>query len=101
MLHAFNGPNDGSSPAAMLAFDQVGNLYGTAVYGGGPSGDGAVYELSPNLDAWTFKSLHNFNISDGEGPRSGLLVDSSGNLYGTVQTGGDYVAGAVYIITPQ
>jgi uncharacterized repeat protein (TIGR03803 family) len=101
VLHAFSGPNDGSSPAATLAFDQVGNLYGTAQYGGSPSGEGSVYELSPNLGAWTFISLHDFNISDGEGPRSGLLIDSSGNLYGTTQSGGNNVAGTVYIITPQ
>jgi uncharacterized repeat protein (TIGR03803 family) len=79
----------------------VGNLYGTAQYGGSPSGEGSVYELSPNLGAWTFISLHDFNISDGEGPRSGLLIDSSGNLYGTTQSGGNNVAGTVYIITPQ
>jgi uncharacterized repeat protein (TIGR03803 family) len=33
-------------------------------------------------------------------PKAGLIADSSGNLYGTTQSGGTTKAGAVYELTP-
>ncbi len=44
VLHTFNGA-DGTAPSSSLILDAAGNLYGVA--GGGPSGHGFVYELSP------------------------------------------------------
>jgi uncharacterized repeat protein (TIGR03803 family) len=48
ILHSFNGENsvDGSFPQGGMIFDQSGNLYGTALYGG-PGGYGAVFEIKP------------------------------------------------------
>jgi uncharacterized repeat protein (TIGR03803 family) len=37
---------------------------------------------------------------DGENPHSPLILDSAGNLYGTVYGGGDYDRGAVFELTP-
>ena len=45
-LLSFSGP-EGQNPAGGLLVDAAGNLYGTAE-GGGPSGTGTVFELSPN-----------------------------------------------------
>ena len=47
VLHVFlDDLVDGTTPQAGLIFDAAGNLYGTTV-GGGPTGDGTVFELSP------------------------------------------------------
>jgi len=63
----------------------MGNLYGTADYGGA-NGYGVVFELSPVGSNWTEKVLYSFcsqpKCADGKYPISGLLMDSAGNLYG-------------------
>jgi uncharacterized repeat protein (TIGR03803 family) len=99
--------NDGNSPRrGTLVFDAKGNLYGTTNEGGtnGASpGDGTVFELSPgNGGVWTEKIIYNFgaNTTDGINPRSGVIFDAAGNLYGTTYSGGSYNYGTVYELTP-
>ena len=68
-----------------LVFDKAGNLYGTTRYGGA-RGLGMVYQLSPASGSWTLAVLHSFQgraHGDGAQPRSGVIVDGHGNLYGT------------------
>ncbi|MGA7217273.1 MAG: choice-of-anchor tandem repeat GloVer-containing protein [Candidatus Sulfotelmatobacter sp.] len=92
---------DGSQPFAPLVFDHAGNLYGTTYLGGRAyEGLGTVFELSPEADGkWTEKVLHIFAGAPGDGanPQAGLVLDASGNLYGTTPIGGsnncDYKAG--------
>ncbi len=89
VLHSFVN-TDGCQPFAGLIFDVVGNLYGTAVYGG-IYGRGTVFELTPAAGGgWTETVLHNFNETDGTFPFSGLIFDAAGNLYGTTFLGGDF-----------
>jgi uncharacterized repeat protein (TIGR03803 family) len=45
VLHTFSG-SDGSGPIGTVISDAAGNLYGTT-YGGGSSGAGVVYEITP------------------------------------------------------
>lgn len=99
--------NDGNSPRrGSLVFDAKGNLYGTTNEGGtnGASpGDGTVFELSPGTGGvWTEKTIYNFgaNTTDGINPRSGVVFDAAGNLYGTTYSGGSYNYGTVYELTP-
>ena len=69
MLHSFTNGSDGAYPVAGLIFDAAGNLYGTTG-GGGASGCGTVFKLTPNADgSWTESVLHSFNGSDGAYPR--------------------------------
>jgi uncharacterized repeat protein (TIGR03803 family) len=99
VLHSFNG-SDGSHPQAGLIFDAAGNLYGTT-YGGGASGYGTVFKLTPNADgSWTESVLHSFNGSDGSSPFAGLIFDAAGNLYGTTSLGGGSNFGTVFKLTP-
>ncbi len=96
-LASFNG-TDGANPAPILVEDSSGNLYGTA-YEGGAYGYGAVFELdylgSGNYSS-TITTLASFNDSNGNEPASGLIVDSSGNLYGATQLGGTVGDGTVF-----
>jgi uncharacterized repeat protein (TIGR03803 family) len=91
---------DGANPTySYVIFDTSGNLYGTA-YAGGANGYGAVFELSPSGDSWKEKVLYSFaNTPDGANPVNGLIVDSSGNLYGTTWAGGKTGNGTVYEMT--
>jgi uncharacterized repeat protein (TIGR03803 family) len=70
-----------------------GRFYGTASTGGS-SGYGVVFSMS-NTGVETV--LHNFvGGSDGANPYSGLIIDKSGNLYGTTTAGGAYGQGTVF-----
>lgn len=95
VLHAFSG-KDGISPSLTLTFDSAGNLYGVTAEGGS-SNNGTVFEMSPKNGMWTEKTLISFNGgSGGSQPVGGLIVDSSGNLYGTTKEGGANGAGIVF-----
>ncbi len=102
ILHAFAGGNDGGNPhsQAALLFDQQGNLYGTTG-AGGPGGVGTVFELSPRAGGhWKKSIVYTFRSNDGIGPTGALVMDGSGNFYGTTELGGAYGAGTVFELTP-
>lgn len=94
VLYRFAGSTDGSFPTDSVILDAAGNLYGTAVQGGlltcsfGQGlGCGTVWKLDTfgNLTVlYTFTGG-----TDGTFPVSGLVMDGSGNLYGTAEEGGD------------
>src|SRR5689334_14898882 len=58
----------------------------------------------PAVAAYQFKAIYSFcaqqNCIDGSGPPSGLLMDSSGNLYGTTFYGGENGGGTVFMLSP-
>jgi uncharacterized repeat protein (TIGR03803 family) len=73
-----------SQPYGPLVFDGAGNLYGTTAYG---SGYGSIYELTRRANGtWAHTVLHGFDFA-GRDPITGVIVDSSGNLYGTTEQG--------------
>src|ERR1035437_3423128 len=86
ILHSFNGL-DGRTPRASLILDASGNLYGTT-RNGGPSDKGTVFRLDTSGNNFTV--LHSFagGATDGAHNSAGLILDASGNLYGTTQNGG-------------
>ncbi len=79
---------DGAQPTYVnLIFDGQGNLYGTT-NAGGANQIGTVFELSPVGTNWTETVLWNFpNAGDGGYPEPGLIMDASGNFYGTNSAG--------------
>ena len=91
-LWIFGGAGDGASPSGGLIFDRAGNLYGTTV-GGGASNGGAVFMLTPSgkeTVLYSFCAQGGSKCTDGLGPfDSGVIFDSSGNLYGTTRAGGN------------
>jgi uncharacterized repeat protein (TIGR03803 family) len=104
VLYSFAEGNDGGYPTSTLAFDSVGNMYGTTSMGGFPACDcGTVFELSPvrGHDTWTETVLHRFKEKpDGGYPYYGLNADPSGNLFSTTASGGNSEAGIVFEFTP-
>jgi len=98
--------NLGNSPNGVLISDGAGNFYG--VNSSGALSGGAVYELSPSAEGgWTAKSI--YALPANSYYPGALVMDSSGNLYGTLYAGGtelcsdgygDYLCGAVYELSP-
>jgi uncharacterized repeat protein (TIGR03803 family) len=111
--YQFDHPKDGDQPSGKLIFDAAGNLYGTTFRGGRyanpTTGGGIVWRLAPGRDgAWTETVLHYFgNSDDAAGPNGGVIMDASGNLYGTTELGGfyggncgDFGCGSVFELSP-
>jgi uncharacterized repeat protein (TIGR03803 family) len=100
-LHSFTSSPDGGLPAGTLHLDATGAIYGTT-YGGGISGDGTVFKITPPGAAqtsWTESVLYSFAGPDGAGPQGGVIADENGRLYGTASGGGDGF-GVVFRLSP-
>jgi uncharacterized repeat protein (TIGR03803 family) len=96
--YRFLSQGDGHCPFSSVAIDAKGFVYGTVVgngFGGDPNG--AVWKLSTKN---VLTPLHLFtDNNDGEYPDQAPIVDSMGNLYGTMITKNDSeYAGAVWKI---
>jgi uncharacterized repeat protein (TIGR03803 family) len=88
-LATFNSAN-GSSPEGGLTMDASGNLYGTTYYGGtygGTFGSGTVFRLNVSNN-YAISTLASFNQTIGCEPRGEVIMDASGNLYGTTALSG-------------
>jgi len=101
VLHSFSG-SDGANPYAGLAMDTAGNLYGATKTGGPFSPGGVAFQLVNSQGSWTENVIHDFNDTDGDEPLGGLVLDSSGNVYGTTNHGGQGAGGGgkVFQLTP-
>jgi len=101
IIHSFTGGKDGlGGSAGRLLPDGAGGFYG-ACTAGGLNGNGVVFQLSPGTNgSWRLKPLYPFKgMPDAGFPYGGLLLDKSGNLYGTSYYDGANDLGAVYKLT--
>ncbi len=101
-LASFTDPGN-AGPAAGLVMDAQGNLFGTTIgvglpfFDGSPSSDGSVFELPSGSN--TILTLATFNLAgdNGSAPQSSLIIDRTGNLFGTTPAGGnDTFGGTVF-----
>jgi hypothetical protein len=109
ILYSFKGGKDGQIPQGDLTLDEAGNIYGATLYGGGYGSCnapyfqhcGTVFKLSvPKQKGgkWSEKILCSFKggtagkeFGDGANPNGGLVLDSTGAVYGTTYYGGNEV----------
>jgi uncharacterized repeat protein (TIGR03803 family) len=102
LIHSFAEGTDGALPYAGLIGDSKGNGYGTTYLGGkSPAcllGCGTVYKISPSGN---LTIVHAFvgGTTDGCIPRGLLVIDKSGNLYGTTPGCGTNNAGTAFKIS--
>jgi len=89
VVHSFIGGNDGTWPAGLIR-DQEGNFYG-ATSGGGTFGNGTVFKLDASGKETVLYSFS--GGADGSQPGAGVVLDASGNIYGSTPSGG---AGSCY-----
>ena len=87
----YNFPSANLGPSN-LVMDSAGNLYGVT-YSGGTYGVGSIFEVSAS---GVFSTLYSFNPRGYSPPNSGyypwgLVISSSGDLYGTTNQGGLFI----------
>jgi uncharacterized repeat protein (TIGR03803 family) len=98
VLHTFGSAKDGAMPWGGLTAD-AGALYGTTNGGGNlacSGGCGTVFRIRPTKHGYEEHVVYRFaGGTDGAKPYYGsLLLDASGALYGTTNSGGDASCGA-------
>jgi uncharacterized repeat protein (TIGR03803 family) len=110
VVYTFNGVNGsrGAQPSGGLTMDSAGDLYGTTSGGGNlacnnGNGCGSVFKLSRETGGnFTFSKVFQFSGGSGSFPNTGVIVDGSGNLYGSTFTGGNAKCncGVLFALTP-
>ena len=89
---------DGANPSGVI-IDSNGILYGGTGYGG--HGWGTVFALIPEGNKYREKILWYFRgRHDGVQPSNGVIMDSTGTLYGDTAYGGAYGEGTVFKLSP-
>jgi uncharacterized repeat protein (TIGR03803 family) len=92
------GCTDGQYPNVKLVRDPRGNLVGTTTSGGAHN-QGTVFRINAS---GVEKVLYSFcaqqSCADGASPFDGLIMDKSGNFYGTTYSGGAHGQGTVFKI---
>ncbi len=83
---------------AGVIFDRAGNLYGTTTLDG-TNGAGFIFQLTPGQGGWQMNTVYNFD-STAFNPFSNVVMDSAGNLYGTLTEGSNCGAGCVFELSP-
>jgi uncharacterized repeat protein (TIGR03803 family) len=80
-----------------LLFDSAtGAIYSTT-HCDGSYDSGTVYELTPSSGGWSYTQLYDFTGgTDGLYVFSNLVMDKSGNLYGTTNVGGANGMGVIF-----
>jgi uncharacterized repeat protein (TIGR03803 family) len=96
-LHDFN-PGAGDPHTFVeshLAQGRDGNFY-TESNGGGTSGNGTVFKVTPS---GAVTVIHSFDGTDGSNAVGGMTLGLDGNLYGETWSGGSFGNGITFKIT--
>jgi uncharacterized repeat protein (TIGR03803 family) len=90
LVYQFRGDPDGVAPRAELIWDAQGNLYGTTQEGGTCyfGGCGTIFRIEPDGHETVLYKFSGYG--DGHQPQDRLVLDKTGNLYGTTVYGGNF-----------
>jgi uncharacterized repeat protein (TIGR03803 family) len=94
-----NTCTDGSLPLAGVILDSKGNIFGVTSSGGFGFDEGVAFELSGGTETVLYDFCKLNGCTDGRVPQGNIIRDSSGNIFGVTQTGGNVGAGVVFEIT--
>ena len=83
-----------ATPFGAPAIDPQGNIFGTTV--NGKRGGGTLYEQSGSTHTVLYQFCSKVNCKDGSSPYDQLLLDSSGNLFGSTYSGGSNNGGILF-----
>lgn len=108
VIHEFTAADGAGWPTGGLIFDRNGNLWGGGGFGGLqncadpqlPNYCGSIFELTPSGSGWRENTAFGFTASTGGNPTGTLALDSSGNVYGTLDENGERGNGGVFEFTP-
>jgi uncharacterized repeat protein (TIGR03803 family) len=92
------GCTDGGVPHVNPVADAAGRLYGTTDEGGG-NGTGTIYKFEEGTMNVLYRFCRDQGCADGNTPR-GVVLDQSGNLFGSNNAGGAEGGGTIYEFTP-
>lgn len=102
-LHSFCADQrtctDGSLPLAGVVLDSKGNIFGVTASGGFGFDDGVAFELSGGTETVLYDFCKLSGCTDGRVPQGNIVRDSSGNIFGVTDTGGNVGDGVVFEIT--
>jgi len=94
---------DGDYPLAGVILDGTGNLWGATLYGGGNGsspGTGAIFKLNGSEQS-VYRFCAQADCTDGQEPEGDLIMDASGDLFGTTLfAGANGDGGTVFELTP-
>jgi len=104
VMHRFTYHNDGADPYGSLTVDATGNAYGTTTHAG-PYSNGNVFKLTPTKEGgWKLTVVFGFPNykEDGLAPAGNLILDKTGNLYGTAGSlNCNATCGLIFKLSPQ
>ena len=94
----------GGDPLDGPTLDSQGNIFGSTNYGGDSTnvsgGAGTVVEFAGGVPATLYRFCAQPGCPDGAYPVGGIILDGSGNYFGTTQYGGATNDGVVYELMP-
>ncbi len=88
------------NPRPGVTMSAAGHLYGVCYYGGANT-FGELFDLAYNGSMWVYSNLYSFGATnDGHYPEGPVVLDASGNIYGTTVNGGMNQNGVVWEFAP-
>lgn len=96
-LHNFGAPQGDGDTTGGLVMDAAGNLYGLKA-AGGANASGEIFGLFVSGSTYSYQSLYSFPQTDyiRALPMGNLVIDGSGQLFGTTNEGGNDLSGTVF-----
>jgi uncharacterized repeat protein (TIGR03803 family) len=96
-----SGCPDGQFPNGQLVLTHGGNFYGTTSEGGAYGG-GTIFTITPSGSLTTLYSFcSQTGCPDGSYPTAPPVLAIDGNFYGSTYSGGAYLSGTLYKLTPE